>query len=239
MNIAICDDDINAQKKIQTYSNEIFKEIKENIEILVFNDGESIINAIQKENKYFDIILLDVDMPDVSGLKVAKILREIDNNIIIIFISSYEKYVFDSLEYNPFRYIRKICLKEELPIALKSAYSLYKKRKKKYIIIKNDDGEYKIEESEICYCEIVKRKLYIHLSNNRVLGTWKSIRDFYEEISGGTFVKIHSGCAVNMKYVKEYSNYYITLDNGEKLLTSRAGIKTLKEALSRYWSECV
>lgn len=239
MNIAICDDDINFLNKLQKYTNEILKEMKINIEILAFNDGESLLNSIQNKKKYFDILLLDVDMPDVSGLKVAKTLRQMDVDIIIIFISSYEKYVFDSLEYNPFRYIRKIRLKEELPIALKSAYSLFEKRKKKYIIVKNDDGEYKIEESEIYYCELVKRKLFIHLSNNRILGTWKTIKEFYQEINDETFVNIHRGCAVNMKYVKEYSNYDITLDNGEKLLTSRFGIKTLKEALAKYWSECV
>lgn len=79
MNIAICDDDIIFLNKLQKYTNEIMKEMKINIEILALNDGESLFNSIQNKKKYFDILLLDVD-------------------IIIIFISSYEKYVFDSLE---------------------------------------------------------------------------------------------------------------------------------------------
>lgn len=99
MNIAICDDDIIFLNKLQKYTNEIMKEMKINIEILALNDGESLFNSIQNKKKYFDILLLDIDMPDVSGLKVAKTLRQIDVDIIIIFISSYEKYVFDSLEY--------------------------------------------------------------------------------------------------------------------------------------------
>ena len=68
---------------------------------------------------------------------------------------------------------------------------------------------------------------------------WKPLNDFINEINDNNFVKIHRGCAVNMKYIKEYTNYYITLDNGKKLITSRSGIKILKDELTRYWGENV
>lgn len=114
-----------------------------------------------------------------------------------------------------------------------------KKRERRYVVIKSDDGDYRVEQSEICYFEIVKRKLFIHLANNKVLSMWKPLNDFINEINDNNFVKIHRGCAVNMKYIKEYTNYYITLDNGKKLITSRSGIKILKDELTRYWGENV
>lgn len=239
MKIAICDDDFIMIKKLRDDISFFFKDLKENIELLTFSNGKSLIEAIQKDEKYFDIILLDIDMPDITGLKVAEVLRKISDDIIIIFISSYDGFVFDSLEYNPFRYIRKNRMKEELYHALKAAYMLYKKRVKKHFFIKSDDGEYIIEQTEILYFEIIRRKLFIYLKDDRILSTWKPLKDFFREVDDGSFVKIHSGCAVNMKYIREYSNCDITLDNGKKLSTSRSGIKILKDELTRYWSECV
>lgn len=239
MNIAICDDDSEIIKIIHENVNRIFEEMNVNVNLSGFANGNDLIAAIQKEKYYFDLLLLDIDMPEISGLEVAKKLRERNNNIIIIFVSSFDHYVFDSLEYSPFRYIRKSRINEELKHALMSAYSVYKKNKKRYIQVKNSEGEYKIELSEILYFEIIKRKLFLHLTDNRVFSVWKTIRDLYNEVYNGCFVKIHSGCVVNMKYIKEYSNHDITLDNGEKLPVSRAGMKVLKNELTRYWSECI
>ena len=236
MNIAICDDDLKLTGRLKTDIQMFFKNIKDNVDVSVFMNGTDL---IKNKQIHYDLILLDIDMPHISGFEVAKILREINENIIIIFISSYDKYVFDSFEYNPFRYIRKNIIKEELNIALTSAYAFSKKREKRYIVIQSDDGDCRVEKSEICYFEIVKRKLFIHLTDNKVISMWKTIKDFINEIDDDNFVKIHSGCAVNMKYIKEYTNNDVTLDNGEKLLTSRAGIKNVKDELTRYWGENV
>ena len=236
MNIAICDDDIETVRKIKDDIIRISGEMKVNMDITSFFSGKKLLDVMEKENNIFDILLLDIDMPDISGLEVAKVLREKNVNIIIIFISSYENYVFDSIEYTPFRYIRKFRVKEELPLALRAAQVLIEK-KDKYIVIKSDNVQHRITHTEICYFEIVKRKSYIHLADSRILCTWKTIKDFYIELDDNDFVKIHSGCAVNMKYIKEYSNYDITLDNGEKLMASRSGIKNLKDRLAQYWSE--
>lgn len=237
MNIVLCDDDLDIIRRLKEETSKIFRELKEVVQIYTFTSGVSLLASIEEDCKNFDVLLLDIDMPGISGLEVAKKLRAKNDDVILIFISSHEKYVFDSLEYGPFRYIRKNRIREELKLALKSACVLYKKSVKKHILIKTDDGEYRIEQSDIYYFEMVKRKLHIHLKDNKVLGIWKTIKDFYREVGDEEFVKIHSGCAVNMKYIKEYSKYDVTIDNGEKLLASRSGIKELKEHLAKYWSE--
>lgn len=136
MYIAICDDDSKITSRLESGIRAIFKNLKDGVDVSVFLNGADLIDTIKKEKIHYDILLLDVDMPNISGLEVAKILRETNEDIIIIFISSYEKYVFDSFEYNPFRYIRKNRIKEELSIALKSAYALYKKAKEDTLLLK-------------------------------------------------------------------------------------------------------
>lgn len=118
MRIAICDDDNEMLGRLKKDVIEIFGILKVNIEIFSFSDGKELLRTIQNDDENFDLFLLDIDMPDVSGLEIAQMLREMSVNLIIIFISAYDNYVFDSIEYSPFRYIRKSRIKEELPLAL-------------------------------------------------------------------------------------------------------------------------
>ena len=112
MRIAICDDDNEMLGRLKKDVIEIFGILKVNIEIFSFSDGKELLRTIQNDDENFDLFLLDIDMPDVSGLEIAQMLREMSVNLIIIFISAYDNYVFDSIEYSPFRYIRKSRIKE-------------------------------------------------------------------------------------------------------------------------------
>ena len=182
-----------------------------------------------------DILLLDIDMPEITGLEVAKKIREAHSDIILIFVSSHEQYVFDSIEYNPFRYIRKNRIEKELPIALKAAYSRIEETVDEYIVAKAEDSEVKIKYSDIMYFETVARKVEIHLSNGKVFAVRKTIKELYEELKDSNFIRIHSGGIVNAKYIDEFSNYDITLDNGEVLIVSRRQLKEVKTTLTKYW----
>ena len=123
MRIASCDDDNEMLGRLKKDVIEIFGILKVNIEIFSFSDGKELLRTIQNDDENFDLFLLDIDMPDVSGLEIAQMLREMSVNLIIIFISAYDNYVFDSIEYSPFRYIRKSRIKEELPLALVLKYN--------------------------------------------------------------------------------------------------------------------
>ncbi|MBQ4522024.1 MAG: response regulator transcription factor [Lachnospiraceae bacterium] len=237
MRIAICDDDNEMLGRLKKDVIEIFGVMKVNIEIFSFSNGKELLRMIQNDEENFDLFLLDIDMPDVSGLEIAQMLREMSVNLIIIFISAYDNYVFDSIEYSPFRYIRKSRINQELPLALKAAHTLLEKEQARYIGVKTEEGDYKISHSEIWYFEIENRRLYIYLTRNRVIKTWKTVKEFFIELNDENFVKIHSGCAINLKYIREYSSYDVTLDNGKKLLASRSGIKAIKSTLPKYWSE--
>ncbi len=234
MRIVICDDNLEFLKQIEDIVSCIYKEMQMEIEISCFSKGRLLL--AEMENSDVDLLLLDIDMPEISGLEAAKRLREMGKESILIFISSYENYVFDTFEYQPFRFIRKGRLQQELPIALRAAEGVYRKSKKHYVILRCDEGEVRIEETEIMYFEVVHRQIRICLADGRVLHIWKTVKELQRELSAECFSKIHSGCVVNLKYVSGYAGCDITLDNGERLTASRGGIKIFKEELSRYWS---
>ena len=235
----VCDDNKQTAEKIKSYVNEIFKSFKINAEIFTYYSGKEILELICHKKYQFDLLLLDIDMPDITGLDVAKTIRQTNSNIILIFISSHEQYVFKSIEYRPFRYIRKEYLKEELPNALKAAYKLIESDKDESIIIKVNDEDVRLKHSEIMYYEIESRKLAIHLNNNDILRIRKTIRDFNKELADKNYIQINSGCVANAKYIEKISNADITLDNGKKLIVSRTRMKAVKSELLEYWGDRV
>ena len=107
INIVVCDDDQDFLDNIQKELFHLANTLNIAIETYLYTDGNKVVDLIYNDKEDFDILFLDIDMPDISGLEVAKKLREKGSDIILIFISAHEQYVFDSIEYNPFRYIRK------------------------------------------------------------------------------------------------------------------------------------
>lgn len=235
MNIALCDDEQEALDTIQKELHKASEKLKIEMEICAYNDGNKVVDMICNDKEDFDILLLDIDMPDISGLEVAKKLREKNSDIILIFISAHEQYVFESIEYNPFRYIRKSRIDKELLLALKAAYARLEEMQEHYIVVKTEEAEVRVKHSDIMYFETVARKVGIHLNNGEVLHVRKTIKELSEELNDEHFIRIHSGCAANARYINKFSSSDITLDNGEKLIVSRTRIKNVKMALMNYW----
>lgn len=233
--IIVCDDERETSEKIRKLVYDISRKLKRNVEVYMYFTGKEVLDLICRKKAQFDLLLLDIDMPDISGLDVAKAVRDSGSEITLIFISSHEQYVFKSIEYRPFRYIRKNHISDELPHALKDAYTLLDSYNKKSITIKVSDEQIHLKHSDIMYCEIQNRKLNIHTNNGNVFALRSTIKDFSKKLEDNDFIQIHSGCIVNAKYIDKISNTNITLDNGEKLLVSRTRIKSVKSDLLEYW----
>ena len=235
INIAVCDDEDESLHMIQKELYHAADKLNIEIETYSYNKGKKVLDFIYNEKEDFDILFLDIDMPDISGLEVAKKLRQKNSDIILIFISAHEQYVFESIEYNPFRYIRKNRIEKELIPTLKAAYQRLEEMQDSYIIVKTEEAEVRVKHSDIMYFETTSRKIGIHLKNGEVLLVRKTIKELYKELNHEYFIKIHSGCVANAKYIGKYSNHDITLDNGEQLIVSRTRIKGVKMTLMNYW----
>lgn len=237
INIAICDDEVTVLKYLKNMIMNISKELKVYPKVSIYDKGKQLIDIVSSRKKVFNILFLDIEMSDISGLEVAKYIREINTDIILIFISAYEQYVFRSIEYNPFRYIRKKRMEQELPLALKAAYLCVKQNEDKFIFVKTEKGEVRIKKADIIYYETEERRIRLYMNNGTSFLVWKTIKGFYQELSDNSFIRIHSGCVVNTKYIQQYTLYDIILENGKHLSVSRTRLKEVKSAILHYWGE--
>lgn len=232
--IAICDDEPEWINTARDIVEKFFNEKTIAITIKTFNDAKQLLDAAAQSDT-FDILILDIDMPDIDGFNAAEELKTLYPDMLLIFYTAYTQYVFDSFRFQPFRYIRKEYSTRELEPALLAAAQVIECHTERLIELKCPDGTQVFKTSDIVYFETNKRRCDIYLKNDIMINVRKTIRELFSEIGNDNFVMIHSGSAVNIKYIRCFSNCDVTLNNGKRLHVSRPRSKDVKAAISDYW----
>lgn len=106
LNIAICDDDDLIAHQIESVLHNIGDEENVKIDTDVFYSGNDLVREISSEKK-FDLIYMDIQMENGDGITAAKNIRKKDEDVMIIFISSYDRYVMELFHLDVFSFIRK------------------------------------------------------------------------------------------------------------------------------------
>ncbi len=239
MNIAICDDNENDAFYAIDIIRETTKELHIPADVDYYSTASEVEFKLLKKKEPLDILILDIDMPEITGLQLASKLRSKGVDIIIIFLSAHEDFVFRAIEFQPFRYIRKIRLEKEMPIAIRSAIRVINANKDEQVILNTDNGEKKVMLSEIMYYEIDKRKIIVHLKNGVILTLNKTIAEMQKHINSEKFIMIHRGCVVNVDHVDNINDFTITLDNKEVLIVSRTRYKDVKQKILMIWGTII
>ncbi len=123
LNIAICDDEINILNK----TKEILENYKkQSISVEVFLKGEDLVES----DSNFDIIFLDIDMTGINGIETARLIREKDKKVKIIYVTNYTDYTSSAFSVHAFGYLLKPVNEKKYISAIRRSYFLYERRNK-------------------------------------------------------------------------------------------------------------
>jgi len=209
LNIAICEDEIEQQQIIVEMLNNL--EINEKFLVHKFSSGEELIEAYAK-SKRFSIILLDMKMKGIDGIKTARRIREYDLNCIIIIITSIVEYAIEGYHVNAFDFILKPVKKEQLNTILKRAINQIRNKNEKLYVIENRDRKIVIKLSEIIYIESRGRKINVICETDTFLKN-NNISSEEKELCNKDFIRISRYYLVNLRYIKEIRSDAIILNN--------------------------
>lgn len=232
--IAICDDEKILLESAYSKIKSIVDKSGKDCVIETFQDGSKMLSSIEKAICNYDIIFLDIDMPIISGFELAELIRKYNANIIVIFLTSMEHLVYESLKYRPYRFVRKHRMNEELPEALEAAITLLEKNQKHQYFFKTDDGEIKLNISDILYIECLNRKVYIRTHDKKHTIWGLQFNNVTSEFMDKGFVSIHRSCIVNLKYIYSIEKLVVRMDNDEMLPMSRHKTNEVKRAFTLY-----
>lgn len=206
MNIAIGNKRINISILIKEKILEMSKKLNIPVNISIFTNGTELL--IDK-NK-FDIIFLDTDMNDITGIQIANCIRITNNTTKLIFISDNDELVFQVLKYQPYRFIRKRYLNNELKEAILSFFQSAKNSNT--FICRSGNINIPVNLNEICFFEIFGHNIEVHTVNKKfhITGTLNTLQNQLEPFG---FMRIHKSYLVNIKHILNFDSKNITMSN--------------------------
>ena len=232
--IVICDD----EKEAVTLHEEIIKDSRQSCgigyEITTYTYSSNLLSDITEDGFFYDLLLLDIEMPDVTGMELAGKIKPFLPNIKVIFITSHMEYAIDAFELSIFRYVPKHDEGGRLLSALTDAICLLMLEDGKVYTIRTSSRLEKIPYREIYFIERDGKNASITWENgiSKVRG---SLQQIYEELASEEFIFIDRGCIVNLIHVMQVKNGMVFLGNGASLPVSRSHLQGVKEQINTYW----
>lgn len=225
MKIAIIDDEPLFLEEIEKRITEVCNQFEVELKIECYDSPMLIID--ESDFSAFDIVLLDIDMPNVNGIEIAKQINRTRHSEMlpyIIFVSAMDNLVFDALKQFPYSFVRKTHL-EELD---KCVLNIYKKLKDSPVYaVKIGRTTKLIELEKTLYLEKQGNYVYFYTTEG-VLQERSLIDDKYRDLAQFGFVRPHVGAIANAKYITDINSNFLRLANGKEMSISRTYKKEIK-----------
>lgn len=222
--IAVVDDELIILNSIHKKIEKILYDINVEFEIQDYTSGKIALKEITE--KGVDIIFLDIDMPEVSGMDIAKKIRMQVEKLEIVFITNKDELVYDAIKFTPFRFIRKSRFDEEIQEALYKFIDKLNKNKSLYTF-STSNGKKAVQPVQIRYVEVSSHKLSVHLLNESFIASG-NLKDIEELFYTYGFIKIHQSFLVNFRFINYIKRNEVILDNGTVLPLSRSRYEKTK-----------
>lgn len=212
MNVVICDDDKLFIKDILNIIEPVIKKEFPFAKFYCFNNGSYLFQWYIQENSTIDILYIDVEMPGYNGLEVIKKLRDQGCSCLAIFISLYQTYVFDTLDFDITHYLLKPFNSNKVISVTKRALFKYKIKHNVLTLVSNDQ-HIVVSISEIICIESNLGKLIYHTTNGDFIVNEK-ISHVEKVLIPYNFLRSHKSFIINMEKVLYYQHYRFYLLNG-------------------------
>lgn len=227
MRIAICDDNMNHINIIENYIHDLRKT---SIECDAYQSGEELIRSFRDGEEQYDVIFLDMEMEQLNGIETANYIREIDEHVIIVFVTSHTEYMRDSFKCAPFRFLVKPVDVEEFKTVFYDISKKLSKQRKVFAFTENK-AKIRLYCDDIIYCESQDHWIWIH-TKDKVYKICKSLTELHSQLDKEMFCRVHKSYIINFLYIKSIKDNDAELYHCDKTIAISRSYK--KEVLEEY-----
>ena len=227
--IAIVEDEEQFRQQLIEYLTQYQNEQGLEFKISVFADGAEILKDYQS---VYDVVLLDIEMPEVNGMDAARQIRAQDESVILMFITNMASYAIHGYEVGALDFVMKPITYYTFSMKLTRALKRAKQQEQKAVLLPLSDGVKKLELNEIYFVEGQSRMLYYHTADGDyiVKGTMQSAES---SLVSFPFAKCNHWYLVNLMHVKEVRKNTVVVGPFELEISRRNKTAFLK-ALTEY-----
>lgn len=232
--IAVVDDD-------EIFANDVAKVIRDDFaqkklatEVKCFH-GSRIMFGLLDDHQNFDVYFLDVEMGDQSGVELAKKIRSVDANAVIIFLTSHEKYAIEGYSCRAFEYITKERWRKRLPEILTQLQKKLRERGKRIYRIQNERKYEVINWDDIYYIEKQGKNAIFNCKDDKIYMQRIALEKVYALLPESEFVYINRGQIINLAHVTHLDAEIVKLNDVISLYLSRYLLGNVRRKLTEFW----
>ena len=218
MRIAICDDFPQFTREFRNKIEDICAKRDWPLDCLIFTSSKGILDSDLSDTQ---VVFLDIDMPELNGLEVAKVLRVKYPNIILIFVTAFIEYAPAGYHVAAFRYLLKQRIDSDLTAVMDDIRDKLGSSSE-MLTIRQKDGTRDIPLNDILYLEgTPNRMVLFHLLNvSQPLEAAGKLADYESNLAGKGFLRLQKSFIANMAHISKISSYQVTLRNGAVIKAS-------------------
>lgn len=230
MNVAICDDDPIFCQKMEKLVNKVFNS---NCSCEVFYSSERLLQYLDEQPAFFQLYLLDIEMPGLDGFQLAKLIRKSDSEALLVFVTNHEEEMPNAFDVRAFHYLVKPLNEDKATEVLLSAERFFSKRRLLFRFVSRKQF-YSLFVSQIEYFESNGRKIRVHTLDETIHEYYDTLDEVEIKVETGNFARVHKSYLVNMEYLHRVENKRVLLQCGRAIAISRKYRAEFHQLYRRY-----
>jgi len=230
MRIAVCDDEEKYRVELKSLLDRLGSAYDYDID--TFSNGNWLLRECEKDP--YDLVFLDIEMPEIDGISLARKLRAKHEELNIVFLTGHVEYAIEGYEVNALRYLTKPVRVDKLREVLQHVTS--RQKNKRQLIIREDGEQLLIDLADIIFMEAQNQYVRICTIKGDHLIRY-NIGDFENDLRNEGFFRTHRGYLVSLPRVKKLVKNDVIMEGGSgevPVPVSRNNVKALKDALYAY-----
>lgn len=229
IHIAVCDDEKYMSDKIKAMVSDFFRRKNMEIAVFQFSSGAELLKC----DKRMDILFLDIQMKGIDGMETAKELRSRKFKGFLIFITVLKEMVFQSFEVQPYDYLVKPIEENQLEKTMERLLASMRNENETSLLVQKGYESSIISFDDIVFCEVINRKVYLHLASSEVIDYYDRIERLESKLDS-RFFRCHRSFLINLKYLKSYRNGVAYMEGGKEIPVSRLRGKEFSGVILEY-----
>ena len=232
--IAFCDDDQTVLDQLSALLEKYRAQRCVQIQCTAFHSPLDLLAEIEKGTRY-DILFLDVIMPTENGITAAKEIRQYDNVVKIIFLTSSAEFAVESYVVGAYFYQLKPIWEDSFFRLTDSVIAECRRADQRSLILRCKTGISRIDLDQLLYCEVLGRTLLFHLVDGTVLESTGSMDELARQLTPHeSFLRTHRSFLINMEYIQNISSRSIKMVNDAEIPIPHGKCSEIKNTYMEY-----
>lgn len=230
--IAICDDQPDELAELAAIIKNYCKSRQKTISLDCFQSSRALLDIVEDQN-HFDILILDIILPDMDGIALAKALRAVDDESTIIFLTTSPDYALKSYEVNAFQYLLKPLDRQKFYDILDKLLDRLTLTQTQRLVITTPQGIQSLKAYDITYVEHISHVLYIHTKDDNTIATANStitLTELENQLNDpACFLRPHRAFVVNLYAISTLNSDSFILEDGTTIPIAGRRYTAVKE----------